>query len=107
MAIFSRSSTEGRLLTPSKVGDRPDGTKFPALNAHRSSSVSSPKESINLIWKKWTAGFEHTHDALDDAREQARAFHKIMETNIHTKMEPVTKDFATTSGNTAATNSTS
>ena len=64
----------------------------------RNNNIS--REAMKALWKKWTDGFEHTHDALDDAREQARVFHKIMETNIHTqgKME---HDIATTSGNMA------
>ncbi len=75
----------------------------------RNNNIS--REAMKILWKKWTVGFEHTHDALDDAREQARAFHKIMEitslTTTHGKMELVTDNIATTSSNTTVTNSIS
>jgi len=37
--------------------------------------IEDPNEQ-DKIWKEWTAGMPHTHNALDDARSQAQAFYR-------------------------------
>ena len=29
-------------------------------------------------WKQWSEGIEHTHNALDDCREQAKVYHNFL-----------------------------